>query len=139
MTTESENPRPAWFVGAAFGGVDDQTERFIQDGIWEGGPVERYGDSVASIQPGDRIAIKSWFTRKNGLRFDNRGEFVSVMAIKATGVVVENLGNRRSLRVDWTPIDPPREWYFYTFNGTVWQVPANTRWQQALIRSTFDG
>ena len=139
MTTESENPRPAWFVGAAFGGVDDQTERFIQDGIWEGGPVERYGDSVASIQPGDRIAIKSWFTRKNGLRFDNRGEFVSVMAIKATGVVVENLGNRRSLRVDWTPIDPPREWYFYTFNGTVWQVPANTRWQQALIRFTFDG
>ena len=43
------------------------------------------------------------------------------------------------MRVDWTPIDPPREWYFYTFNGTVWQVPANTRWQQALIRFTFDG
>ena len=34
MTTESEGPRPAWFVGAAFGGFDDQTERFIQDGIW---------------------------------------------------------------------------------------------------------
>ena len=138
MTTESENPRPAWFVGAQFGANNDQTERFIQDGFWEGGPVESYGDQIALIQPGDRIAIKSWYTRKNGLPFDNRGEFVSVMAIKAKGVVVENLGDRRSLRVDWTPIDQPREWYFHTFNGTVWQVPANTPWQRALIRFTFD-
>ena len=139
MTTESENPRPAWFVGAAFGGFDDQTERFIQDGIWEGGPVERYGNLVDSIQLGDRIAIKSWYTRKNALPFDNRGEYVSVMGIKATGIVVENLGDRRSLRVDWTPIDPPREWYFHTFNGTVWRVPPDTWWRQALIRFTFDG
>lgn len=139
MAAESETPRPTWFVGAAFGGNDDQTERFIQDGTWEGGPVERYGNLVASIQPGDRIAIKSWYTRKNGLPFDNRGEFVSVMAIKATGVVVENLGDRRSLRVDWTPIDPPREWYFYTFNGTVWRVSADSRWGLALIRFTFGG
>ena len=139
MSTESENPRPAWFVGAAFGGNDDQTERFMQGGIWEGGPIERYGDLVNSIQPGDRIAIKSWYTRKNGLSFDNRGEFVSVMAIKATGIVVENLGNRRSLRVDWTPIDPPREWYFHTFNGTAWRVPPESWWQRALIRFTFDG
>ena len=29
MTTQSESPRPAWFVGAAFGGNNDQTERFI--------------------------------------------------------------------------------------------------------------
>ena len=137
MSTEQENPRPAWFVGAAFGGNDDQTERFIQDGVWEGGPIERYGDLINSIQPGDRIAIKSWYTRKNGLTFDNRGEFVSVIAIKATGVVVENLGDRRSLRVDWTPNDPPREWYFHTFNGTVWRVPPERWWQRALIRFTF--
>lgn len=138
MTTESENPRPAWFVGAAFGGVDDQTKRFVQEGIWEGGPVEEYGDLIASIQPGDRIAIKSCYTRKNGVPFDNRGGFVAVMAIKATGIVVENLGDRRSLRVDWTPIDPAREWYFHTLRGTVGQVAPNTLWQQGLIRFTFD-
>lgn len=138
MAAESEDPRPAWFVGAAFGGYDDQTERFVRDGTWEGGPVERYGDLVASIQPGDRIAIKAWYTRKKGLPFDNRGEFVSVMAIKATGVVVANLGDRRSLRVDWTPVDPPREWYFYTFSGTVWQVATDSRWGQPLIRFAFD-
>ena len=139
MTDQSESPRPAWFVGAAFGGYNDQTERFIQDGIWEGGPEESYGDLIDAIQPGDRIAIKSWYTRKNGLPFNNRGEYVSVMAIKATGTVVANLGDRRSLRVDWTPINPLREWYFHTFNGTVWRVPSGTWWQQALIRFTFDG
>ncbi len=139
MTAEYENQRPAWFVGAAFGGNDDQTERFLQDGIWEGGPIERYGELIDAIQPGDRIAIKSWYTRKSGLPFDNRGEYVSVIAVKATGVVVENLGDKRSLRVDWTPVDPPREWYFHTFNGTVWQVLPDTWWRQALIRFTFGG
>ncbi|MDE2824031.1 MAG: AAA family ATPase [Chloroflexota bacterium] len=138
MTTDSENPRPAWFVGAAFGGNDDQTKRFVQDGVWEGGPVENYGDQIASIQAGDRIAIKSCYTRKNRLPFDNRGKFVAVMAIKATGIVVENLGNRRSLRVDWTPIAPAREWYFHTLRGTVGRVTPDTWWQQALIRFTFD-
>ena len=138
MTTESENPRPAWFVGAMFGRRDDQTERFIQNGIWEGGPVEDYGDLIASIQPGDRIAIKSQYTRKRGLPFDNRGEYVSVMTVKATGVVLENLGDRRSLRVDWIPVGSPREWYFYTYTGTVWRVPPDGRRRQALIRFTFD-
>ena len=139
MTTESESSRPAWFVGASFGGVNDQTERFIQDGLWEGGPEESYGDLIDSIQPGDRIAIKSSYTRKNGLPFNNREEFVSVMAIKATGIVVANLGDRRSLRVDWTPIAPLREWYFFTIRRTVWPVLPDTWLRKALIRFTFDG
>ena len=139
MTTESQNLRPTWFVGAAFGGYDDQTERFIRDGIWEGGPEDTYGDLIDSVQPGDRIAIKSVYTRKNGLPFDNLGEYVSVMAIKATGIVVENLGDRRFLRVNWTPIVPLREWYLHTFRRTILGVLPDEWWQQALIRFTFDG
>ena len=141
MTTKSENPRPTWFVGAAFGdfgGSDDQTERFIQDGIWESDLVETYGDLINSVQPGDRIVIKSTYTRKNGLPFDNHGEYVSVMAIKATGIVVDNLGNQRFLRVNWTPINPSREWYFHTFRGTILSILPDTWWRQALIKFTFD-
>ena len=49
----------------------------------------------------------------------------------------------RSLRVDWTPIKPPREWYFYTERNTVWQVlPVGGQWNEqyasALIRFAFD-
>ena len=139
MPANNSNARPVWFVGASFGGVNDQTERFISEGVWEGGPEDQYGDAISSIQAGDRIAIKSWYTRKNGLKFDNRGEYVSIIAIKAIGTVIENMGDRRSLKVDWTPVASPREWYFHTFNGTVWQVVPDTWWRQALVRFAFDG
>ena len=142
-STENSDPRPAWFVGASFGGIDDQTERFVREGIWEGGPIERWGDVINSIQHGDRIAMKSTYTRKYKVRFDNHGKFVSVMAIKATGVVTENMSDGRSLRVDWIPFESPREWYFYTERNTVWQVlPVAGQWNEwyasALIRFTFD-
>lgn len=140
---QNHNKRPAWFVGSAFGGYDDQTERFLKDGVWEGGPIERWGDVINSIEAGDRIAMKSTYTRKRGLRFDNREQYVSVMRIKATGVVTENLGDGRRLRVDWTPADNSREWYFYTERNTVWKVlPVTGTWNEwyskSLISFTFD-
>lgn len=55
---------------------------------------------MKSIQIGDRIAIKSSYTRKHDLPFDNQGQTVSVMAIKAIGTVKENLGDGRTLKVD---------------------------------------
>ena len=142
MTSDNDNTRPVWFVGAAFGGWDDQTGRFLSEGIWENGHRERFLDQVKSIQPGDRIAIKSAYTRKKreGLPFDNRGHAVSVMAIKATGIVLENIGDGRHLRVDWTPVEPRLEWYFHTYRGTVWEVHPDTwGWMsENLIGFTFD-
>ena len=63
---------PVWFVGASYGGADDQTPRFLSEGIWENGYTNRYLDQVKSMRPGERIAIKATFTRKHGLPFDNR-------------------------------------------------------------------
>jgi 5-methylcytosine-specific restriction protein B len=57
--------------GAAYGS-DNQTPRFLAEGIWENGYQDRYLDLVRSMQPGDRNAIKSSYTRKHGLAFDNR-------------------------------------------------------------------
>ena len=87
-------PPSFWFVGASWGGTEDQTPRFHEEGIWENGYDDRYIDEVRSMRPGDRIAIKSTYTRKRDLPFDNRGESVSVMAIKATGTITGNPGNR---------------------------------------------
>lgn len=119
---ESADDRPCWFVGAAFGGWKDQTDRFLRDGVWENGYDDRYLDRVRSIERGDRIAIKSAYTRKRGLPFDNGGKSTSTMAIKAIGVVTENMGDGRKLRVKWTPVEPPREWYFYTYQKLLWRV-----------------
>ena len=139
----SAEERPCWFVGAAFSGWKDQTDRFVQDGVWENGYDDRYLDHVKSIEPGDRIAIKSTFRKRHGLPFDNRGESTSTMAIKATGVVTENMGDGRNLRVDWTPVEPPRTWYFYTYRKLLWKVARDSGtlpWAaRALIDFTFNG
>jgi 5-methylcytosine-specific restriction protein B len=44
------------------------------------------------------------------------------MAIKATGVITENMGDGRRLRVNWQRMSPAREWYFYTYQPTIWKV-----------------
>ncbi len=130
--------RASWFVGATYYEIEDQTPRFLQENIWENGYKDKYLDAVRSIQVGDRIAIKSSYTRKHDLPFDNRGQTVSVMAIKAIGTVKENLGDGRTLKVDWKPFDPPREWYFYTNRSTVWRVLPGDWTTDALIGFTFE-
>lgn len=70
--------RPCWFVGAAWGGIDDQTPSFVAEGIWKNGFTNKYNDLVRSMRPGDRIAIKASYVRKHGLLFDGGGQFVSV-------------------------------------------------------------
>ena len=131
--------RPAWFVGATYGRTNDQTARFLREGLWENGYHDRHLDEVRSIQPGDRIAIKATYVRKYNLPFDNRGLPVSVMAIKATGTVRENMGDGRQVKVAWIPVDPSREWYFYTYRGTVWRVSPGRWANNELIRFAFEG
>jgi 5-methylcytosine-specific restriction protein B len=135
---EGAGARASWFVGASYGRTDDQTPRFLEEGIWENGYQDKYLDAVKSVQVGDRIAIKSSYTRKYDLPFDNRGQTVSVMAIKAIGTVKKNLGDGRTLEVDWKHFDLPREWYFYTNRSTVWRVLPGDWTTDALIGFTFD-
>jgi 5-methylcytosine-specific restriction protein B len=140
MTSKPEGTeaRACWFVGASYDRTNDQTPRFLQEGIWENGYQDKYLELVKSIQVGDRIAIKSSYTRKHDLPFDNRAQTVSVMTIKAIGKVNENLGDGRTLKVDWKPFDPPREWYFYTNRSTIWRVLPGDWPTDALIGFTFE-
>ncbi|MGE0105226.1 MAG: McrB family protein [Blastocatellales bacterium] len=138
MNSKHEGTGACWFVGATYHGTVDQTPHFIREGVWENGYQDKYLDAVKSIQVGDRIAIKSSYTRKNDLPFENRGQTVSVMAIKAIGIVTENAGDGRTLRVDWKPYDRPREWYFYTNRSTVWRVLPGSWATDDLIGFTFE-
>ena len=122
-TTMTSGQRPCWFVGSSFGSTDDQTERFLNQGIWENGYHDRYLEQVRSMRRGDRIAIKASFIRKLNLPFPNpEQKTASVMSIKAIGTVIENMRDGRHVRVDWTRVDPPKDWYFYTYRKTVWEV-----------------
>jgi 5-methylcytosine-specific restriction protein B len=97
-----------WMVGAYWHDRDpqDQTERFLAEGIWENGWKDRLLDQVNEMKVGDRIAIKAMFTQKHELPFENRGKTVSGMAIKATGTIVKNRDDGRIVEVSWDSSSP---------------------------------
>ncbi len=135
-----DTPQKAyWFVGATWGG-EDQSERFISGGTWENGYEDKFIERVQSMTVGERIAIKASYTRKHGLPFDNRDRAVSVMSIKAVGTITANKGDGHVIQVDWTIVDPVREWYFFTYQPAVWKVVQGSSWlADALIAFAFDG
>jgi 5-methylcytosine-specific restriction enzyme B len=141
MTTQTIDsaPHATWFVGASYGGTDDQMPRFLAEGIWENGYDDKLLDVVRSMRPGERIAIKSSYTRKHGLPFDSRGRAVSVMGIKAVGTITENLSDGKQVKVNWAKVEPVREWYFYTHRATIWRVLPGEWRNDALIAFAFDG
>lgn len=132
-------PGNFWFVGAYFHDRDpqDQTERFLADGNWENGFEDQLLDTVKSMRVGDKIAIKSTYVRKHDLPFDNHDNLVSTMAIKAVGTITHNHGDGRFVDVDWTRLDSPREWYFYTGRSTIWRVTPKDWITDGLIRFAF--
>ena len=137
-TDADKAPHSNWFVGASYGGTRGSDAALPQRGNWENGYDDKYPDLVRSMRAGDRIAIKSSYTRKHDIPFDNRGNPVSVMAIKAIGTITENLNDGKRVRVDWTQQDPPREWYFYTHRGTVWRVLSGEWATDGLLAFAFE-
>jgi 5-methylcytosine-specific restriction protein B len=131
--------RRFWFVGAVWGGTDDQTERFLGEGIWQNGYDNKFAEHVARMRPGDRIAIKAAFVQKYNLPFDNLGKPVSCMRIKAVGTVTENLRDGKTVRVDWERLDPPRDWFFYTYRVTVVEADPSEELARRLILFAFAG
>lgn len=136
---DSTGAQANWFVGASYGGTDDQMPRFLAEGIWENGYDDKLLDMVRSMRPGERIAIKSSYTRKHGLPFDSRGRAVSVLGIKAIGTITENLNDGKRVKVDWAKVEPVREWYFYTHRATIWRVLPGEWMNDALIAFAFEG
>ncbi len=113
-----------WLVGAYWNDRDpaDQTERFLEEGIWENGYLDRYLDEVKTIKVGDKIAIKAAFTQRRDLPFNARNKTVSRMDIKAIGTVVANRMDGRAIEVEWERDFTEKSWYFYTNRNTVWHL-----------------
>lgn len=130
-----------WYVGAYTGDGDKHKEdEYIANGEWVNGYEDKYLDIVNSVKVGDKIAIKSSHTQKNNLPFDINGQWVSVMEIKAIGTVTENIGDGRTLKVDWKRFTVPKKWYFYTGRNTIWKVERSQKkkYANALLDFTFE-
>jgi 5-methylcytosine-specific restriction protein B len=138
-TTLFDDPkRRFWFVGAVWGdGTEDQTDRFVEEGIWQNGYDDKFSEHVQRMQVGDRIAIKASFTQKYNLPFDNAGKTVSCMRIKAIGTVTQASTDAKTVGVEWEKLNPPKEWYFYTYRVTVVEADASDDLARRLIQFTF--
>ena len=113
-----------WLAGAYWDDRDpaDQTQRFVEEGIWENGYHNRYINEVMSMRVNDKIAIKAASTQRNGLPFDARNKTVSRMTIKAIGTIVANRNDGRTVEVEWDTSFEGKTWYFYTNRNTIWHL-----------------
>jgi 5-methylcytosine-specific restriction enzyme B len=128
-----------WFVGAVWDGTD-QTDRFLKDRIWQNGYDEKFSKLVKQMKPGDRIAIKASFVRKHDVPFENHGRPASVMRIKVIGTITANRDDGQTVEVDWQELNPPRDWYFYTYRTTVARARIeDDEMARRLVSFTFDG
>ncbi|MGB2923791.1 MAG: hypothetical protein WBB82_00645, partial [Limnothrix sp.] len=92
-----------WVVGASWGGVEHQDQKFIEQGIWmlgwEEGEKPAMYQKASEMKAGDRIAIKRMKGRgKTGIRIFHLG------IIK--GVILEV--NKVICTVDWVATDLDR-------------------------------
>jgi 5-methylcytosine-specific restriction protein B len=133
-----EEGKSYWFVGAVWNGNEDQLPRFLEQGIWENGYEDQFLDLVRRIRPGDQIAVKASFVKKR-VPFEVGGKAVSVMRIKATGTVLENAGDGRTVKVAWDSPAEPRDWYFYTYRTTIVEADSEAEDGRRLIDFTFRG
>ncbi|WP_114096926.1 AAA family ATPase [Thalassospira profundimaris] len=131
--------RQFWFVGAVWNGNEDQLERFVSEGVWQNGYTDRHSGHVARMRPGDRIAIKSTYVQKYKLPFVNHDKPVSCMRIKALGTITHASTDGRTVKVAWQPLEPPLEWYFFTYRITIVKADASDEYARRLILFTFAG
>ena len=120
-----------WLVGAYWENRDpaDQTERFLEEGIWENGYQDRYINDVFSMRVNDRIAIKAVSTQRRGLPFESHGQPVSRMTIKAAGTIVANRADGRTVEVEWDPDFTEKSWYFYTNRKSIWRLRLDAKYR----------
>ena len=135
---DEDEGKSYWFVGSLWNGIDDQLPRFLEQGVWENDYEDKFLDLVRRIRPGDQIAIKASFVKKR-VPFEVGGKAVSVMRIKATGTVLDNTGDGRTVKVAWDPPTKPRDWYFYTYRTTIVKADPEDENGRRLIDFTFRG
>jgi len=89
------NNEQGFFLAGAMWNREDQTERFLQDNIWETGfdddDDHQYRPLINNVIPGDFIIIKSTF----------QAQGISYLRVKALGRVISNPRNGNRLEVVW--------------------------------------
>ncbi|RSK49397.1 McrB family protein [Hymenobacter rigui] len=119
---------PAFYCVGAYWSGNDQTKRFVKEGIWQNGYTDKFLDKVNAVPVGAGIVIKSAYTRKVD------GAYVSAMMIKARGRVTANPQNGVLLEVDWeTDFEP-----FELIGQGSYRLTIHALWKPEHIAAMFE-
>lgn len=94
------NDRNYWLLGYSYGGTNSQLERFLSEGIWEGGfSAKKHAgktqiEIVSSIKKGDIVILKS--TSVKGQKHD-----IPFLRVKAIGIVRSIMESREVGEETW--------------------------------------
>ena len=114
-----------FFVNTSFED-SDRLDDFIDQGIWELNLEDKEDEMqrFSEISVGDYVVAKTSVTRKTELPFENpNNNTISVMRIKAVGIVEGISGEERSITVNLLKDyrQEKKEWFFYTSEEQIWQ------------------
>ena len=134
----SDDDKPSYWVVGAYHGKKNQEARFLKEGLWENGDDRKCEEDVRKVKVGDYLIMKSIFTKRNDLPFDNNNDLISVMKIKATGIVIGSAIDGRKLEVKWKPLSNHKDWYFFTYRKRIQRIDVNKQDAKELIKFAFD-
>ena len=100
-------------VGAAYDGIDDQTERFVAEGIWGNGTGTSITSSFAPCVQATTLRSRRPTRASTVCPSTMPATLCRSSVSRVTGTIRENLGDGRVVRVAWAPIEPIRGWYFF--------------------------
>lgn len=125
-----------WMLGANWSGKD-MTPEFVAENRWECGSDGPHTDKIKKVVSGDRVAIKASFTQIYNLPFNNHGQTVGAMKIKAVGTITVNPGDGRNLSIRWDDDFDPTTIYLYQYWKTIDQI--DHKKYPELIKWIFEG
>ena len=133
-------PAVGWFVNRPVDIDDKAVGDYLAQGTWVSPtPVEHAG-LLARMHAGEHIALKTVKSQTVGLPFFNGDRPVSTMTISAIGRVRTVDAATGTIGIDWDPLRPPRQWYFWTGIRALWRVEADPNTSSvSLLDFTFNG
>ncbi|MFM2273691.1 MAG: hypothetical protein RL702_2756, partial [Pseudomonadota bacterium] len=122
-TTGADNATPIWLVAARWG-EHDKFARYIESCEWSlpDGADAANERRIREMAPGDCIVLRDYLSNPQDLPFKAPGRAITAMRIRAIGTITERREDGLSVAVDWTELDTPRTWYFYTHPQAVWRL-----------------
>ncbi len=133
------NSQICWLLNKPESVNDSAIAQYLEQGRWTYPDQASKHDYLASMRVGERVALKTTRNRTHDLPFFTGGRPASAMTIFATGSITAVNAKTGVIDINWNPIKPSRDWFFWTHIQTGKLDPQSDDRARQLVDFTFDG